>query len=410
MFSYMAHGFLGTVPGHNPLTDAAEIAQGTAIGPRLAAFGWDAVPGITPYGIIWTQIEINIMRVSGGSVLLALFLMKAVVLAASLGTAVAIGHFLDRADPAARQLGVLAYLWNPLILIEFAAEGHNDALMILCAVVALAACASNQPAVSVFAQLCGVLTKYVSVLFAPAQLVYLWRTRRSAGRLIVEVLFSALVAGAIAAALYAPLWAGIHTFDGIAQRATLPTGSASPSGAIDWILRHLPLSSATARITMASVSLPVLAFIAWISLKVRDARSLARAFAWTSVAYVLVASPDYWPWYTCMPVALLIVADTDRYLGLILMMSVVARLGAPLDLLRDHGLLTMEQSKGGATGLGTTLPLVMVLIWLVWRGRGNRPLQPWSIYRIAHAIRQRAMRRAFGTRRPDAGEGHASAP
>jgi alpha-1,6-mannosyltransferase len=362
IYSYMAHGFLGIAPGHNPLTDEAEMARSTLIGPRLAAAGWDAEPGRTPYGIIWTQIEINIMRVSRADVVVAQLLMKAVVLVSSLGTALGIWCFLSRVNPPARLLGALAYLWNPLILIELPGEGHNDALMVLCAVAALAACAYERSGLSVFAQLCGVLTKYVNVLFVPAQLVYLWRTRRTAGGRLLKILAAVCVAAAMAVVLYAPLWAGVHSFDGIAHRAALGS-SAAPSGVIEWFMMRSPLAPAAEELTLVSVGLAALAFIAWISLRVKEAAGLARAFAWISIAYVLVASPDYWPWYASMPVTLLIVAYTDRYLWLIVLMSAVARLGAPLDLLREDGVLAMGLSTGGRTGMGTTLPLIALLIW-----------------------------------------------
>jgi alpha-1,6-mannosyltransferase len=366
IFSYMAHGFLGTIPGHNPLTDVAQAARYTAFGPNLAAAGWHTEPGISPYGIIWTQIEVNIMKLSGTNVTVALFLMKAVVLAATFGTAYAIWSFLGQVSPAAQLPGTLAYLWNPLILVEFAGEGHNDAVMVLFAIAALASCASRRPALSIFMQLCGILSKYVSVLFVPAQLVYLWRTRQTAGRLALQILAAVLVAAAIAALLYAPLWAGAHTFDGILRRGT-PISSAAPFGAINWILRRSPLSGAAGPLTIAAVTLPVLGFIAWISLRVKNAAGLALAFAWISVAYVLIASPDFWPWYACMPIALLITADSERFLWLIILLSVSARLGAPLELLRDHGFLTMQWAKGALTGMGTTLPLAALLVWVLWQ-------------------------------------------
>jgi hypothetical protein len=199
-------------------------------------------------------------------------------------------------------------------------------------------------------------------------MIYLWRTRRSFTRLAVETLVAACIAAALAAVLYVPLWAGGHTFDGIAKRGT-PISSAALFGAINWILRRSPLSNAAGPLTIAVVTLPVLVFIAWISLRVKNAKDLARAFAWISVAYVLVASPDYWPWYACMPIALLITADTERFLWLIILMSASARLGAPLDLLRDHGFLSMQWSKGALTGLGSTLPLAALLIWEFRRRR-----------------------------------------
>jgi Gpi18-like mannosyltransferase len=285
-------------------------------------------------------------------------LLKFVVVAASLGTAYFIWSFLGRTSPSTQILGVLAYLWNPMILAEFAGEGHNDALIVLFVIAALAACAAGRPATSMVAQMLGILTKYISLMFCPAQLVFFWRTRRGVARLALEVAAASTFVAAIAIALYSHLWAGSHTFDGLLRRAQ-PISSASPFGAVNWILRRSPWASVAAPLTVACVTLPLLVLVAWVSWKVRDAADLARAFAWISLGYVLVASPDYWPWYACMPVTLIIISDVSRLLWLAILMSFTARLCAPLDVIRDHGFLGMVASKGALTGLDATLPLTI---------------------------------------------------
>ncbi len=370
VFSYMAHGFLAITPGSNPFLQPAEAAADTLIGPALGAYGWHGVVGITPYGILWTWVEKAAMGLSGGHLPLALLLLKSVVVAASLGTAFCIWSFLGRTRPSSQLLGTLAYLWNPMILSEFAGEGHNDALLVFFVVAALAACAAGRPTTSMVTQSLGILSKYISLMFCPAQLVYLWRTRRGTARLALQIAGTLVITGAIAALLYAPLWAGSHTFDGLLKRGQ-PISSASPFGAINWMLRRSPLSSVAASLTVACVTLPLLALVGWASLRVKDAATLAQAFAWISLGYVLVASPDYWPWYACMPVALIIVADPDRFLWFAVLMSFTARLCAPLDLVRDHGFLGMIAAKGALTGFGATLPLIALLLGL-YRQRGMR--------------------------------------
>jgi alpha-1,6-mannosyltransferase len=372
MLSYMAHGFLGVVPGGNPFTQPATAARQTALGPALAAWGWHTDAGITPYGVVWTQIEVTIMRFCGTNIRAALILLKMVVVAASLGTAYFIWSFLGRVRPAAQLTGTLAYLWNPLIIVEFAGEGHNDAVMVFFVVAALGACVARRPVLSMISQLLAVLSKYVPILFAPAQLIYLWRTRRGTLRLGLEVLAAVAATTAIAVVLYASLWASAHTFDGLLQRG-LPISSASPFGAINWIVRRSPLAAAASAITLGLVTLPVLAFVAWTSLRVTDSASLARTFAGTSLAFVLVASPDFWPWYACLPVALIAVAESDRLLWLAMLMSFSARLCAPLDLMREHDLISMQIAKGALTGLGTTLPLIALFVW-VYRQRRRSAL------------------------------------
>jgi alpha-1,6-mannosyltransferase len=372
MLSYMAHGFLGVLPGDNPFTQPAVAVRQTILGPALAAWGWHTDAGITPYGVVWTQIEVTIMKLCGTNIAAALILLKAVVVAASLGTAYMIWSFLGHVRPAAQLTGTLAYLWNPLIVVEFAGEGHNDSVMVFFVVAALAACVARRPVLSMVSQLLAVLSKYVPILFAPAQLIYLWRTRRGALRLGAEVLAAASATAMIAAALYAALWAGAHTFDGLLQRG-LPISSASPFGAINWIVRRSPLAPEASAITLGLVTMPVLVFVAWASLRVTDSASLARSFAWTSLAFVLVASPDFWPWYACLPVALIAVAESERLFWLAMLMSFTARLCAPLDLMREHELLSMQLAKGTLTGLGTTLPLIALLIWIYRQRRRSAP-------------------------------------
>ena len=366
IFSYMAHGCLGVVPGDNPLLQPADSAAHTVFGPFLAKFGWHGEIGITPYGIVWTRIEVSVMRWCGTHIALALLMLKSVAAIASLGTGLCVWIFLGRVRPAAQLYGTLAYLWNPLILTEFAGEGHNDAVMVFFVVAALAAASTHRVTTSLVAQLLGVLTKYVSVLFLPAHLVYLWRTRRSVTRLAARIAAALLVTLGIASLLYGSLWAGGHSFDGLLNRGQ-PISSASLFGAINWILRRSPLAAFNGVLTLAAVTLPLLAFIAWASLRVKDAAGLARTVAWISVGYALVSSPDFWPWYSCMPVTLLLVADAEGLMWLAILMSFLAQECAPLDLIRDHGFLGMVAAKGALTGLGTTVPLIALAVWLIRR-------------------------------------------
>jgi hypothetical protein len=371
VFSYMAHGMLGVTPGDNPLLQPAEQAAHTPLGGALARVGWHGEIGITPYGIVWTRIEIAVMNLCGAQVAAALVALKSLVAGLSLATAYCIWLFLGHARPAAQLYGTLAYLWNPLILVELAGEGHNDALMLFFVTAALAACVVNRPTASLMAQGLAVATKYVPLLFLPAQLVYLWRQRRSTGRLVQGALVALGLMLLILGVLYAPLWAGWHSFDGLLHRAQ-PISSASPFGAINWMLRRSPWAAAAAPLTLWTVTLPLLAVIAWCSLRVTDAMGLARAFAWISLGYALFAAPDYWPWYACLPVALMLAGDMKNLFWLVMLMSITARLCAPLEVLRAHGYLTMIQAKGALTGLGATLPLGALAVWLVLRLRQTK--------------------------------------
>jgi hypothetical protein len=316
----------------------------------------------TPYGILWTRIEMAIMSVSHENLTTALILFKALVVAASLGSAWFIWVILGRVRPAARLFGTLLYLWNPVVIVEFANEGHNDALMIFLVLGALAACVVRRAAASWIANFLGVMTKYLPALFLPAQLVYQWRTRDSAARFGLQILTAAVCALIIAWLLYAPLWAGVHTFDSLLNRGQ-PTSSASPMGGINYLLRRSVFQTYAGSISLTVIMLPFLLLVAWLSFRATDAAGLVRAFAWISTMYVVVASPDYWPWYVCMPIALIAASQPERLLWLVLLMSVPARFCSTLNLLYDHGYISNIVARAPTTALSTTVPLVLIVVW-----------------------------------------------
>ena len=134
--TYVAHGYMGDLPGVNPYTTTAAAARTTDFARQLAPYGWLPVHGFTPYGPLWTHLEIAIIKVAG-DVPTALMTVKTVVVAASLGSAALIWKILGRVRPEDQLLGTLVYLWNSMIVVEFAAGGNNDALIILCLLASL---------------------------------------------------------------------------------------------------------------------------------------------------------------------------------------------------------------------------------------------------------------------------------
>jgi len=372
LFSYLAHGLLGVIPGGNPLTQPAEAVRDAVLGVNLVEYGWHTYPGITPYGILWTRIEVAIAALSHGNVLVAMLLFKAVAVASSLGSAALIWRLLGRISPRLQLLGTLAYLWNPLILMEFASEGHNDALMILFVVAALLACVGARPAVSVLWQLLGALTKYVPVLLLPSQLMFLWRRRgRDSRALLLELTAGGALALGLAVWLYAPFWHGFHDgFFGLLHRQ-FPNGLVSLFGVLGLVLRRTPLRTIAWPLQAVLLTVPLVIYMVWSSWHLRDERDLARAWAWIAVIFLLVSSPDYWPWYATLPIALLCVADAEEFFWLVLLLSITARVAAPSELVHDRGYFGFKASKAIISGMGSLLPLAVLCVrgWLQWRAQ-----------------------------------------
>jgi hypothetical protein len=113
----------------------------------------------TPYGPVLTHVETAIVWLSGGDVRLSMLLLKLVAVASSLAVAAILWIILDRVRPQDRDLGTLAYLWKPAVLVEVAGEGHNDPVMALLSLGAVLLVLERRVVVGALAMAAAVLTK-----------------------------------------------------------------------------------------------------------------------------------------------------------------------------------------------------------------------------------------------------------
>ena len=374
--TYVAHGFMGGF-GLNPYgTAAAEIAyrDGTAgLARELASFGWLPVHGPSPYGPLWTWIEVLAASLTG-SVGGTLLLLKALVVAASLGSAVVIWKILGRVRPEDRLLGTLVYLWNPLIVVEFAGEGHNDAVMILFVLVSLLFTVTARPALSAMGAVVGVLVKYLPVMFSPAQAIYLWRTRRSTPRLALSVALALVYGLILTAALYWPFWIGADTFGALRQQG-LPFLAPTPSGILYWLLLQAAPPEQAAALTLRILGVLFLLFVLVAGWRARDAAGLLRACAAISLVYLLVVSAGTWPWYAALPLALAALTPRGVFLPMALVVTFTSRLVAPFSNLVNNRFAGWDDLIDVATVVSVTLPLAVLLPLCVlhWRRPASEP-------------------------------------
>ncbi|MDQ3236686.1 MAG: hypothetical protein M3Q54_03985 [Actinomycetota bacterium] len=365
--TYVAHGYLGNLPDANPYTTAAAMVEGTSFGEQLASFGWLPVHGPSPYGPLWTHIEVFAFAISG-SAAAALLTVKALVVAASLGSAALIWKILGRVRPEDQLLGTLVYLWNPVIVVEFAAEGHNDALMVLCVLLSLALTVSARPALSIVALMLGVLVKYLPLMLLPAQAIYLWRTERNRSRLAGSLFLGLVIGLVLTVAPYSPFWSGFRTLDAVRFQGQ-PAVSPSPSGLLySYLLRSFPPEEA-ARFALLILGVLFVEFVLILSWRIRGSEGLLRACAGIALVYVLVASAEYWPWYTAFPLALLALAPRGICLFAAVAISLCSRLVAPVSVFYTRGIVSVDTAVIFKMAVGVTLPLAMVLILYLWQWR-----------------------------------------
>ena len=369
--TYVAHGFMRTTHGLNPHgRAAAEIAyrgDTAELARQLATFGWLPVHGPSPYGALWTWIEALAASLTG-SVPGALLLTKSLLVLASLGCAGLIWTVLGRVRPEDQLLGTLVYLWNPLIVFEFAAEGHNDALMVLCVLASLLFTVTARPALSVMGVVLGVLVKYLPIIFLPAQAIYLWRTRQGTQRLALSVSLALFLGLLLTVALYWPFWIGAGTFDAVRQQG-LPFLAPTPSGVLYWLALQVFPDGAEA-VTLRLLGLSLVVFAVIVGWRARGAAGLLRACAWISLFYLLVVSAGTWPWYAALPLALMALSPRGIFLPLALVVTFTSRLVGPFSNLVNNGFAGWDALMPVATTVSVTVPLAVLLpLYVLYRRR-----------------------------------------
>ncbi len=119
-----------------------------------------------------------------------------------------IWSLLGRWKPEQQVWGTLLYAWNPVVLIEFAGSGHNDALLVFLIVLAVWAAQRGRWRGATAGLSASALTKFVSAPLLPLYAVLLARERSTWKSRLPVLGQMAGIALLVAALLYAPFWQG----------------------------------------------------------------------------------------------------------------------------------------------------------------------------------------------------------
>lgn len=288
---------------------------------------------VTAYGPVWEWMSWAAASLAGeapGAIATAgesglLPLMLAYKALATLGFLLCGGALwlaLRHVAPGQRWLGVYLWLWNPLVLWESVAAGHNDAWMALLIVLALwafswtrdNAATTKQIAVwslaGLLALTIGGLIKYLAFCFGPLLLAAAlrrlptWRTR------LGFVALAGLACGGLVVVAYVPFWVGMDTLRNFSDRGTLFT--ATWLAALQALLNG-PLSKAASQHLMASLGLSLFAAgIFWSSLRAwLLPGDMTRHVLWLLLWFLFVCSPWFQPWYLLWALAVVALRPQD---------------------------------------------------------------------------------------------------
>lgn len=373
LFTYIVHSYIGAGLHGNPYLEPARSIGNMPFGFRLGDWGWNPVHGASPYGPLWTWIELGIGRLTL-DISLAMLLMKSLMVIASLASAWAIWAILGKVRPRDQLFGTVLYLWNPLVIIEFAGEGHNDALLLACALLALLLAVRGRPMASVVAMIISALAKYITVILLPAQLLFVWRTRRSVAQALIQIGLALIIGGLIAFLLFRPLWAGAETFTGVREQGKVSFYSSTPMLPFKLLQRWYSEDASAIRAGLLMDAIFGI-YLLLQTIRVRDHDSLLRMTGNATLAFLLLASPTYWSWYAVTPIAFLALSPSFRTTVMIIVLSFCARAVAPIDDIANNGFGDWNSEVWISTIVGLVIPLLILLglsLWEWWRGRRQR--------------------------------------
>jgi hypothetical protein len=246
---------------------------------------------------------------------------------------------------------LLFYVWNPLLLVEFAGNGHNDVVMLTFVLLAFWLHLEGQWRLAALALGLATLVKLAAVVFVPGYLwLLLWEGAGAArGQPGVRRLALGAWRGAQAlavmlvawVALYLPVWEGLHTLQalvsGPANRLYLHTLAAAAWWNVPELLANVLGVTGDREQFMGSVRqsldanlrvwlmglLGLVAFV--VTWRARTFPRALTAWGWVAIAAV-VAQGWFWPWYASWAVVPAALAPSRRLRKAAVVFSVSALL------------------------------------------------------------------------------------
>ncbi len=368
----------------NPLA----VSPGTfASDPYLYVVGeWTDIG--SPYGPAWELLAALPALLTGGRLIPNLLALKGLSALFYAGCAALVYAILGRIAPARRVEGMLLFTWNPLILMEWIGNGHNDSVMLFFILLGVWLWVRGRYAWVLPAFAVAALIKAIAALPLPFFIVAIWNAHDQRGR--VRSLGSGVLISIVTVVLlFIPFGLPWENVGGVLNEATSRYGF-SFAATLVLVLRHwvvVPLIEAFdlsvhtrwlllhyAYLVPRWLAFGALAWWYWRLLDDtwRRGKDPVAAGAEAFFAYLILA-PSYRMWYPAWTAVLAALRPGEGRMlraGLACMMGELSVLS--YGYLSRWGLLTCH-----LVGTAYTLLLPAVAPWLV---RSLRIVMPRATY------------------------------
>jgi hypothetical protein len=315
LFSYILYGRIAAVHHANPLIVTPSAFPDD---PFLRLVFWQGTRSV--YGPAWLLLSQGLTLLAdalGGSLAGYVLLYKGLGLIAHLVNTLLIWLIVGRLAPHRQLVATLFYAWNPLCLLEFCGSAHNDAVMLTFLLLGVYCLVQGWEVAALISFGLSISVKYMMLALLPLYFVLVVRRTLEQGgtksQAVLRVGWRVLVVAGVVALTLLPYWAGPQTLGAFVYSPPAQHLDNSLLDALSWPVRSLLEALGTSQATAAAVSLSglkvagIVAFSGiWLVelFRVRSLKTLLYTWAGVILAYLLIASGWYWPWYATWAVAL----------------------------------------------------------------------------------------------------------
>jgi hypothetical protein len=298
VFEYIAYARIWTHHGANPhVFRPADFYDD----PLMWYSAW---PQITsPYGPLWTYVSGVIGLLSGSSLLTYLLLFKGLALAVHLLNSGLIYATLARWRPSYALAGTALYAWNPLVLYESAAGGHNDGVVVFFVLLGVYLYARGRFALAVPVAALSCVIKMPMAVVVPLFMIGGYHALSGKKNRVRVMTFSAALAVAVVVLLHVPLWEGLDSLGWLAREDLFTSSFAAVAVlALQQYVKDAELLRGLVRYA-AFVLFGLFYF--WQLVRVKgDTRHFVEGLYWTVFGLIAIAILWFQPWYVVWLAAL----------------------------------------------------------------------------------------------------------
>lgn len=244
-----------------------------------------------------------------------------------LGLHILNGYLIWRLLPATeREKITLAYLLNPLLLMEQVGSGHVDILLSTSAIVTIGSLTSQRYLSAAVALWGGVLAKTIPILWMPLVGIFLVRQKR--WRALVGAIGFSL---ALMTALWFTFLPGVHAWQSLLNPGVAGQYQSSlPALAKSWLNLFRLFYPAT--LTLAQINhlllqfshyalISFLGFYSWLALKGYTKPrytelNVIEDIGWATLTLLLFATPWLMPWYASVLLAIAALIPQSQRFGM----------------------------------------------------------------------------------------------